>query len=123
MHRHPASDAEAAGMDRDLRQRGMDRRQHPRCCSARVTPNLLGEAAVAMQAIAVGALAALQVSACAQRRCADGLSQSDCHCERSEAIQKATRKDWIASSLSLSSGPAKGRTRWLLAMTRSALTA
>jgi hypothetical protein len=36
---------------------------------------------------------------------------------RDEAIHTA-KQEWIASSRSLSSGRPKGRTRWLLAMTR-----
>ena len=43
--------------------------------------------------------------------------RSNRHCERSEAIHRTTiKKEWIASSRSLSSGRPKGRTRWLLAM-------
>jgi hypothetical protein len=61
MARHPAIDAEAAGVARDIRQCGVDRRQHRAVFSGWVTPNLLGEAAVAMQAIAVGVITELQV--------------------------------------------------------------
>src|SRR6202035_3918946 len=41
------------------------------------------------------------------------------HCERSEAIQKATSKDWIASSHPPSPEGGLRRTRELLAMTEA----
>ena len=55
--------------------------------SGAVTPNLLGEAFVAIQAIAVGALAELQYIGLPRPATRWRLETVDRHCERSEAIQ------------------------------------
>jgi hypothetical protein len=60
MARHPAIDAEAAGMDRDRGQCGVEHWLHRAAVQRSGDANLLGEAAVAMQAITVGVFAELQ---------------------------------------------------------------
>jgi hypothetical protein len=60
MARHPAIDAEAAAMDRGAGNAAWIIASIALLFSGAVTPNLLGEAAVAMQAIAVGVFAELQ---------------------------------------------------------------